>query len=325
MDNPPARKRRKTEGGYSENASTRKEMVRRDKLSQEQFQKDKIRRNTNSAVFQARKKLKGTATFAQLSPDEQKAALDRERERVVAELATKMGTSSMNDGDATMSGGNDESQDLVEGLNAITLSPEEEDKSAISRGKLKTYWGNTTWESVHWHWFRSIYDLDEKIAMLKTASPDDLSEKREPFYSQFLRLLSPELLQGLNEPPLPHQFFTVGERAIIGNRMLWDMTDLLPLEPFLDKIAPDNYVFANHFKPNKGQSEIEAFELYCIFSEPPKSYQGFLFDELAWQGLDVRAQFLPRLVCNKRGPLAGYGPAEGVLRYVAPRKGRKKS
>ena len=67
MSNQSALKRRKTEGSHSQNASTRKEMVRRDKLSDEQFQKDKIRRNTNSTVFQARKKLKQTAAFARHS------------------------------------------------------------------------------------------------------------------------------------------------------------------------------------------------------------------------------------------------------------------
>lgn len=79
-------------------------------------------------------------------------------------------------------------------------------------------------------------------------------------------------------------------------------------------MAPIDYVFADYFEPNQGQSGIEAKQLYYIVAEPLHVYQGILFNELAWQGFDVWAKFLPRLTCNNEGPTAGYGPAEGVLR-----------
>lgn len=79
-------------------------------------------------------------------------------------------------------------------------------------------------------------------------------------------------------------------------------------------MASIDYVFADYFEPNQGQSGIEAKQLYYIVAEPLHVYQGILFNELVWQSFDVWAKFLPRLTCNNEGPTAGYGPAEGVLR-----------
>lgn len=49
--------------------------------------------------------------------------------------------------------------------------------------------------------------------------------------------------------------------------MLWNMRYVRRLEPYLHNMGPNEYVFAGYFKPNQGQSGIEAKELYYIFAE----------------------------------------------------------
>ena len=50
--------------------------------------------------------------------------------------------------------------------------------------------------------------------------------------------------------------------------MLWNMRYVRRLEPYLRNMGPNECVFAGYFKPNQGQSGIEAKELYYIFAEP---------------------------------------------------------
>lgn len=52
-----------------------------------------------------------------------------------------------------------------------------------------------------------------------------------------------------------------------GNLMPWNMHYVRHLEPFLDNMPPNDYVFADYFKPSQGQNGIEAKELYYIFAD----------------------------------------------------------
>ena len=96
--------------------------------------------------------------------------------------------------------------------------------------------------------------------------------------------------------PLPHELFSIPERAIHRNVLLWDSTAIHKPGPAWLWPTDQEYKYQSHgFLPSTEQSADEAELLYCMCDEPDDTWRGWLLDLIQMAGYDSRFSWLATL------------------------------
>ncbi|KAK3634968.1 hypothetical protein LTR56_014932 [Elasticomyces elasticus] len=299
--------KKKVKESYSENASAVRERARVANLSSEEAATERARKNMNQAITRATTKLKAQADWLEWSQrqrDEEVAEVEAEMRKKYLEPKKRVEREMFisTEEDHTETGFEDYEDDLPCGWEWVQDQDDmsEEQVGALlqySKRQLGLKTRDIAWKAIHNHWMINIQSFWAKVSMLNSPTLVEYDEAGNTVgidADAWLELLGKDadgeivLLHVMSEsparPPLPHEVFTIYERAVLRNVLTWDaagtvesLTDedtgelLLPGPAWL---WPKDYdYYANGFLPQPDsfggmQTPAEASALYDLCCTP---------------------------------------------------------
>ncbi|KAK5716792.1 hypothetical protein LTR15_009685 [Elasticomyces elasticus] len=302
---PPKKKAKES---YSTNKNTQRERERVAGLDEDKAEWDRLRKTMNQAMTRDRNKLKGRPEWLSWSPQQKEDEIEK-----VEEACRKRYMEPKDQGEKFISTEEDHTDAGYEGFEDIlppghewvvgeggTAELSEEQVGALlqySKRQLGLKTRDIAWRAIHNHWMINIQSFWAKVSMLNSPTLVEYDEAGNTVgidADAWLELLGKDadgeivLLQVMSEsparPPLPHEVFTIYERAVLRNVLTWDaagtvesLTDedtgelLLPGPAWL---WPKDYdYYANGFLPQPDsfggmQTPAEASALYDLCCTP---------------------------------------------------------